>query len=303
MSLCLKRYPRQLQRKEINKIKGMLTSPSYEHWPIVSIAALALRKGSVVASLYSWYKYARLFELSHKWYTRTKKQVGLIATKPNEYLHIDTTYYYISEGKKVCITFVMDNYSKMILGFSVEERLSFTLIRTAITNALIPIGEKQKQNHCFLVSDGGKENNNKQIDQFISEIAEHRLTKIVALKDIQFSNSPVEAIHKIMKGRYIKNRKFESLEGLAKFLNEAVHDYNYQRPHYKHFPKTPAEAYFDITLKLDVRKRISKTVRQRVKNNLATACTACKKPFKNILLSLTPTSSSLSPINKTYDRP
>jgi hypothetical protein len=116
----------------------------------------------------------------------------------------------------------------MILGFSVEERLSFSLIRTAITNALIPILEQQGNDHSFLVSDGGKENNNKQIDQFISKILEHRLTKIVALKDIQFSNSPVEAIHKIMKGRYIRNKRFETIEGLIRFLDVAVKDYNYK---------------------------------------------------------------------------
>jgi putative transposase len=123
MSLCLRRYPRQFQRKEANRIKYMLTSPTYEHWPIISIAAHAIRKGSVVASLHSWYKYARLLDISHQTYSKTKKQVGLIAQMPNEYLHIDTTYYCIPEGKKVCITFVMDNFSKMILGFSVGERL------------------------------------------------------------------------------------------------------------------------------------------------------------------------------------
>lgn len=188
LSLCLRRYPRQLQIKEANRIKSMLTSSTHEHWPIVSIAAHALRTGKVVASRYSWYKYARLLDISHQAHSKTKKKVGLIGLKPNEYLHIDTTYYHISEGKKVCITFVMDNYSKMILGFSVEERLCFTLIRTAIANALIPILEQQGEDHSFLVSDGGKENNNKQIDQFVSEISEHKLTKIIALKDIQFSN-------------------------------------------------------------------------------------------------------------------
>jgi hypothetical protein len=85
LSLCLRRYPRQLQIKEVNKIKSMLTSPSYEHWPIVSIAAHALRKGTVVASRYSWYKYARLLNISHTTYCKTKKQVGLIAQRPNEY--------------------------------------------------------------------------------------------------------------------------------------------------------------------------------------------------------------------------
>ena len=59
-SLCVKRHPHQLETKEIGKIKKMLTDPGFDHWPIVSIASLALRKKRIVASLYSWYKYARL---------------------------------------------------------------------------------------------------------------------------------------------------------------------------------------------------------------------------------------------------
>lgn len=117
-SLCVKRYPRQLQKKEVEKIRDMLTSAKYEHWPIVSIAGHALRSRQVMASLYAWYKYARILNLSHKPCRKTTKQIGLIAQRPNEYLHIDTTYYHISETKKVCITIVMDNFSKMILGFA-----------------------------------------------------------------------------------------------------------------------------------------------------------------------------------------
>lgn len=45
-SLCMKRFPRQLTLKEVQKIKTQLTTDKYEHWPIVSIAADALRKGT-----------------------------------------------------------------------------------------------------------------------------------------------------------------------------------------------------------------------------------------------------------------
>ena len=275
-SLCVKRYPRQLHEDEVARIKRLLSSPKYLHWPIVSIAAQGLRKGNVVVSLYTWYKYARLFNIHHEAFQKEKKLKGLIAHKPNEYLHIDTTYYYISEGKKACITFVMDNYSKMILGYAVDERLSFTLIKTAINNALTTIQKNDKGEQSFLVTDGGKENNNKQVEQFISEITGYKLIKIRALKDIQFSNSPIEAVHRIMKGRYIRNRKFETIEGLNNFLNKAVYDYNYLRPHYKHWPKTPSEAYHEVNLKFDVQKRIVKSMNKRVKSNLSTACNVCK---------------------------
>jgi hypothetical protein len=70
---------------------------------------------------------------------------------------------------------------------------------------------------AFLQLDGGKENNNHQVDTLIADISVCTLSKLVALKDIQFSNSPIEAIHTIIKGRYLKNRKFETLEGLDSF--------------------------------------------------------------------------------------
>ena len=200
----------------------MLLSPKFEHWPIVSIAAHALRNGNVVASLYSWYKYARILGLPHKSCKKTVKRVGLIAETSNEYLHIDTTYYNLSDTTKACITIVMDNFSKMILGFAVENRLSFDLVRSAIKSAIATITKLQGENHSYLVSDGGRENNNPQIDEFISQLSEHRLNKITALKDIQFSNSPVEAIHKIIKGRYLRNKKFETLDGLISFLRDAI---------------------------------------------------------------------------------
>jgi transposase InsO family protein len=286
-SLCLRRYPRQLQRKEIEKIRSILISPKYKHWPIVSIAAHALRNGSVVASLYSWYKYAKMFGLTHNSSKKTSKKVGLIAEKPNEYLHIDTTYYSLSDTKKVCITIVMDNFSKMILGFAVENRLCFNLVRSAIESAVSTISQRKGENHSYLVSDGGRENNNTQINEFISQVSDHKLNKIIALKDIQFSNSPVEAIHKIIKGRYLINKRFETLEGLVIFLRDAIYDYNYLRPHYKHYPKTPAEVYFEIDLKINFKARMAKAVKNRVKNNVATACTSCR----GILVKTSPYSS------------
>lgn len=192
---------------------------------------------------------------------------GLIAEKSNQYFHIDTTYYHISEGRKVCITFIMDNYSKMILGFAVNEKLCFDLIKGAFTNALSTVLSHKDINKSYLVCDGGKENNNKQIEGFISEITLPKLTKLIALKDIPFSNSPIEAIHKIMKGRYIRNRKFQTTEGLIKFLSEAVYDYNYLRPHYKHFPSTLSEAYFGNNISFNIAKRLSKAMSKRIKNN------------------------------------
>jgi putative transposase len=208
--LCTKRHPQQLQIKEIEKIKTLLTNPQTDHWPICSIQADALRNNLLAASLYSWYKYARLFGIKKKPTKSDRKTKGLVADHPNQYLHVDTTFYEIINGKKVAISFVMDNYSKMILGYYVSPSNNFDIVRRSLGNALKVIATHPDQKptsptggHSVLVADGGKENHNQYIDAFISKLTKHKITKVRALKDIKFSNSPVEAIHRTIKGRYL----------------------------------------------------------------------------------------------------
>lgn len=297
--LCAKRHPQQLQLKEILKIKSMLTDPTKDHWPINSVQGDALRKKELVASLYSWYKYAKMWGIKKKLIKKQRKTVGLIASCPNEYLHVDTTFYPLINGKEVCISFVMDNYSKMILGFHVASSNNFDIVRRSIGNALKTIAKHPDQKialpafgssagkpagrHSYLVTDGGKENHNHKVDDFIKRLSGHKITKIRALKDIRFSNSPVEAVHRTIKGRYLRNRKFESIKAMTNYLKWAVDDYNVARPHYKHKPRTPHEVYFDIPLDFDIRKRVKQAIRTRVKNNKCVKClqcSGCKTPGK-----------------------
>lgn len=274
-SLCVKRHPHQLALKEVEKIKQMLSDPDYDHWPIVSIASLALRNKNVIACLYSWYKYAHLFGITKKLVKKDKKRIGLVSTIPNAYLHVDSTHYQLNDEQKVWISFVMDNYSKRILGFAVAERNNFKIVKLALTKALEVIMTHPDQQHSFLVTDGGKENHNNEIDQFIEDLIGHKLSKIRALKDIQFSNSPVEAIHKTMKGRYLQKRQFESIDAIVKFLDWAVMDYNILRPHNKHKPRTPDEVYFNRPLDFDIRKRVKDAIKKRVEINKCSNCKDC----------------------------
>lgn len=82
-----------------------------------------------------------------------------------------------------------------------------------------------------------------------------------------------------MKGRYLRNRNFDSIEKLQTYLEWAVEDYNFVRPHYKHSPKTPAEVYFGTKLKFDPRKRLQKALAKRLKTNKSTPCAKCSILF------------------------
>ena len=245
-ALCTKRHPHQLEVSEIQKIKKMLSDPEYDHWPIVSIASKGIRSGDLVASLCSWYKYARIFGITKKPFKKDRKTIGLVAKHPNEYLHVDTTYFSLVNGQEIYITFVMDNYSKMVLGFHVSDKLSFELVKEAIKEALKVIvkhtdQKMKRKKRVHLVADGGKENHHHKVNEFLSRLSGRKIKKIIALKDIRFSNSPVEAIHRTMKGRYLRRKKFITVEEVVRFLDWAVMDYNVLRPHYKHRPLTPSE--------------------------------------------------------------
>lgn len=147
-SLCLKNNPRQLNIKEIQRIKKMLLDPNNNHWPVVSIAAKAMRDKKVIASHYSWYKYAKIFDIKRKLTKKDRKKIGIIAKFPNEYWHCDLTYYQLINGKHVYITFLMDNFSKMILGYHVRNKRDWHGTEETIKMALLHL-EKSENKKMF----------------------------------------------------------------------------------------------------------------------------------------------------------
>jgi putative transposase len=56
------------------------------------------------------------------------------------------------------------------------------------------------------------------------------IIKLLALKDVKFSNSAIEAVNKIIK-RYLRKKLPDTLEKLIRCLEEIIQDYNTIRPH------------------------------------------------------------------------
>jgi transposase-like protein len=175
----------------------------------------------------------------------------------------------------------MDNYSKMILGFQVAKRNNFEIVIASMTNALKVMRKHPgRKDGITMVTDGGKENHNHYVEAFLDKLIGFKISKKWAIRQLRVSNSPVEAIHRTMKGRYLRNQKFESIKSLKKYLEWAVNDYNKVRPHYKFRPRTPYEMYFEIPLGFDIKKRAKEAVQNRVKKNKCAKCIQCKDVFK-----------------------
>jgi transposase InsO family protein len=139
----------------------------------------------------------------------------------------------------------MDHYSKKILTWNIHTKkcgkIRVQTFRTAVLNYLqtAPI---EIPNHIVqLIVDAGSENNNGDVDDFLTKVRMF-FKKVVALKDINHSNSPIEAINKIVKNAYLNQMTIENGIALEKIMQHIVEDYN-NRPHGSLKGLTPTEEY------------------------------------------------------------
>jgi transposase InsO family protein len=227
--LCSKRHPYQATVQEVNTVKNLLNVDAFSHWPIASIWGYAIKNKLLTLSLASWYHYNKILKL-RKTYWLTKKQVNRnpIFTKAiNEVWHADITVYKTADNIKYYIYTVMDNFSRKILNWKLADKVSATIRLATIKEAIHTISADT--NTIRLVTDGGPENDNLIIKDFVSSspLVQHE----IALRDILSSNSPIEASYKTLK-RYLRTTNIACKTELLNQLTFFLQDYNEVRPHY-----------------------------------------------------------------------
>lgn len=278
LALCRRRYPSQLLPNEVKAMKHLLTDPDLAHWPIISVAHYAMRTKVVSASISSWYKYAKLLQIRRlKAKNRSNKyKQGLIASEPNQYWHADITVFKTLDGCKHYIYLVVDNFSRKILSWRVSKQVSGSIRMQTLREAWEVAQKHQPQNlKVDLIVDGGPENVNSIVDNFINTKGIN-IHKSIALKDILFSNSLVEAANKILKYRYLYLRPVEDFAALVKAVDLAVHDFNALRPHGKLSGYTPDEMYSSASSGLpDYSAHIAEARVNRRLRNQENQCDSC----------------------------
>lgn len=126
-----------------------------------------------------------------------------------------------------------------------------------------------------LIVDGGVENNNRAVDDYISS-EEVSVQKLIAGKDIKFSNSIVEAQNKIIKYRYLFKHDFKDIHELRNLLDWIINDYQYERPHHSLKGLTPYEALSGKSVPKDQwHKQIQEVKRIRLQQNVKEHCEIC----------------------------
>ena len=110
---------------------------------------------------------------------------------------------------------------------------------------------------------------------------EIKLKKLIAQKDICFSNSMIESVNKKMKYNFLFRQNLLDFNHVERFLETAVEQYN-NRPHSALFGLTPHEVFYGaIPNKALFRTQIEQAKVLRKAENKALSCDNCAFLVKN----------------------
>lgn len=270
---CTKQYPHQLLKKEIFQIEKYLQDEKYKYWSKSSLYFLGVRNKDISVCLTTFYKYSKLLGYNNVRHIQPKiKYTALKSHRPNEIWCADVTILKTLDGKKNYIHFLMDHYSKMILGYSVEDSSSPKAIKNLLKNAYL----KYKNNDPIkFVTDGGIENVNSTVKDFLIT-TDNDIKHLIAQKDIPFSNSKIEALNKIIKHQFLLPQNLENRKQLMNALAEDVPTYNTIRPQYSLQGNTPEETFGGKPIADNSYKtHFAEQKTQRIVINQQNKCKAC----------------------------
>lgn len=193
---CRKWYSKQLTQAEVKCIERMLTCKEFMYWPVYSVSRYAAKQGILAACPQTWHKYKKLLGLERKKIKKKKYPESIRATRPDEVWHSDITLYRTGDKVLNYIYIVMDNFSRKILAWLVagkrDMKYQKQVLKIAYDNAI----KKDPDFKVDLIVDGGSEHHNVVINDFLKGVPEH-ITQKTALKDVDYSNSMIEALNRV----------------------------------------------------------------------------------------------------------
>lgn len=237
---CVKHYPHQLLKTEVIKIKYYFENKNYQFWSKASLYYLGLRNNDFSFGLSTFYKYSKLLGFKNGRHLYKKpKYTPLISTNPNQIWCADVTIFKTADGVKHYIHFLIDHYSKMVLGYQVANSSQPKIIKSRLQKAFEKYPNSETIN---FVTDGGIENVNKTVQNFVLSTG-HKIVHTIAQKDIPESNSTIEAFNKVIKNQFLRPRNLENSIQLEKALKEDIFIYCTIRPQRSLLGNTPFETY------------------------------------------------------------
>ncbi len=269
---CKKRFPNQISQQEINILKSLMSRNRFSSWSIASVWGYALKKGHISMSRTSWYRYCLRLGVSQKrnFSRKTRKKGSVKASRPNEIWHADVTEFVTSNNIKFYIHTVLDNFSRKIIAYTVSrDKTAKTRLISLKEAILLQFREILSPTDLDLIVDGGSENNNFRIRNFIRH-CQVTIHKKIALKDVHFSNSVIEGHFQILK-KFLRSQSEIHSKDIHNIIEYFVKDYNSIRPHYQHWIHTPDEVHNNPEL-IDIKPTLNRINKERLQDNRTSCC-------------------------------
>jgi putative transposase len=270
---CTKRFPNQLLSIEVNTIKTYMDDENYKHWSKSSVYLKAVRDEKLQCGISTFYKYCRLLGFKNRPKRKKSDDYDPVRTsKPNELWCADVTIFKTADNVKHYIHFLIDHYSKMILGYRIEKSSSALAIKSLIQNTCLDHQPKKLQ----FLTDGGSENVNSTVANFINS-ADIPIKHLIAQKDVVFSNSMIEAINKIIKHQFLHHKEIGDGNHLTNIMKEIIPIYNTVRPQMSLGGNTPEETFSGLSI--DISRYTSNFNEQKALRRQLNKQNACKICF------------------------
>jgi putative transposase len=150
---------------------------------------------------------------------------GLEVTGVNQVWVSDITYYEMN-GRFYYLTFIMDLYSRNILGYHAGDNLLTQ--NTTIPALKMAIKARNKQDLTGLIfhSDGGGQYYSKE---FLKITSDYKIKN--SMGENVYENPNAERLNRTIKNNYLNPYDPHNMISLKKMLTKAVKMYNAQKPH------------------------------------------------------------------------
>ncbi len=158
---------------------------------------------------------------------------GISITQINQVWQSDITYYEVS-GRFYYITFIIDTFSRRIVGHGTSKRLSTE--HTTLPSLKMAIKTRKGVNLKGLIfhSDGGGQYYDKS---FLKLTKDHGITNSMCITP--WDNGVSERLNGVIKNNYLRKRDIRTFEDLVKEVDRSVMLYNEDKPHIELKRKTP----------------------------------------------------------------
>ena len=179
----------------------------------------------------------------------TNLLIGKQFTGVNQIWSSDITYFFVLE-KFYYLVFIMDVYSRRIIGYSLADNMradnNFEALKMALTLRGITDYQKQLIHH----SDKGS--------QYLSDIYTQTLEDYrieISMCDDVYENTHIERVNDTIKNQYLNRIEIKNEKELNQKVAQVIRIYNEQRPHQSLNKMTPMK-YEEILNDIPKEKRI-----------------------------------------------